>query len=70
MICMNCDQFIAKPNECNIASFQSIVYLGGVIAADGHNTLEINRRIGLANNDFKSLQKNQVPRKYFYSKEN
>ena len=57
MICINCDPVIAKPSGCNITSSQSIVYLGGVIAADSHSTSEINRRIGLANREFASLQK-------------
>ena len=35
MICINCDPIIAKPSGCNITSFQSTVYLGGVISADG-----------------------------------
>ena len=48
---------IAKPSGCNVESSQSMVYLGGIIAADGHNTLEINRRIELVNNEFTSLQK-------------
>ena len=34
-----------------------MVYLGGVIIADGHNTSEINPRIGLADSEFSSLQK-------------
>ena len=58
MICINCDPVIAKPSGCNILFSQSMIYFGGVIAADGHNTSEINRRIGLAICEFASLQKN------------
>ena len=69
MICINCDPVIAKPNGCNVSCSQSMVYLGGVTAADGHNTSEINRRIGLANREFASLQ-SLVSRESFCSKEN
>ena len=57
MICIHCNPIIAKSSGCNVPRSQSMVYLGGVIAADGHNTSEINRRIGLANREFASLQK-------------
>ena len=55
MICISCNPIIAKLSICNITCCQSIVYLGGVIAANGDNTSEINRSIGLANSDVVSL---------------
>ena len=57
MISIGCNPRIAKLDGHNIECAQSMVYLGGVISADGHNTSEINRRIGLANSEFTSLQK-------------
>ena len=56
-MCIGCNPIIAKPCGSNIESSQSMVYLGGVISADGQCTSEINRRIGLASSEFSSLQK-------------
>ena len=57
MICIGCNPIIAKPCGSNIECSHSMMYLGGVLSADGHCTSEINRRIGLASSEFSSLQK-------------
>ena len=57
MIRIGCNPIIAKPNGSSVDPAQSIVYLGGIISADGYCTSEISRRIGLARLEFTNLQR-------------
>jgi hypothetical protein len=52
---IKCSPSLQGTNGLAIASKDSIVYLGATLSADGRATSELNRRIGMAFADFKTL---------------
>ena len=52
-----CPARIARPGGTLVEQKSSMVYLGGVLDATGSVSSELNRRLGLAQSDFKNLEK-------------
>ena len=56
VLCVRCSVDIRQPNGNVVTKKDSIVYLGALITHDGRSCSELNRRIGLAQVDFLTLQ--------------
>ena len=48
---------VTTPNDENLASKPSMIYLGGLLSDDGRSEKELSRRLGLAASDFKKLSR-------------
>jgi len=53
---VNCADNITKADGEVVTAKDAIVYLGGILSADGRVAAELSRRIGAAQADFKALQ--------------
>ena len=57
MLTVRCQAQVSKPDGSMVESKDHLVYLGGMLSANGQPGPELDRRLGAARGDFHTLQR-------------